>query len=756
MRENIEGFILTGTNGAPGPVLCGVQASGRLDGVLFELTLRQTYRNTLDRVLEVVYSFPLPVQAVLLGFAAELNGQRKVGMVTARAWAERRYEQAMTEGDAPVMLEAQSGGLHTANIGNLKPGDEIVLEIRFAQLLAFEQGRLRLAIPTTIAPRYGNPQATGLRPQQVPVPSVLAEYPLALSVMIGASLAQAAVECPTHAFAHRQVGRELLLDLQAGAFLDRDVVLVLTPREPCPSLLVQGRDAVSGSAPHVMLAAFQTRPAPGRGPIAMKLLVDCSGSMAGDSIASARRALLGVLDQLEDSDQVSLSRFGSSVEHLQPPAYAKAGLRQRLAQAVKAIDATLGGTEMLGGLKAAFGLRHAPTCSPDVLLITDGQIWNAQPMIDAARASGHRVFAIGVGTAPAEGVLRQLAEATGGACEFATPGESLEAAAQRMLARVRQVPMRELQVDWGQTPAWQSAVPASAFGGDTVIAFAGFAAAPAGRAVKLLATSQDGTVAELARGEAAAPVPHDSLARLAASRRLAQIGDQEVVRFAVAYGLLTRNTNCVLVHQRAEADKAATQAELHRVESMLAAGWGATSSVFDTAMFLCAASGDSPSPAAAPARINAIRMAKLPFDVRASQSVVPEVARPSQVPLQALAEAVADYLDQGQDLAGLPSRMGEFRLHALIRQAKARAVALGIDKVGFWLVLAQWVNDRDDGILAAWIEDMLRPGLAKVPASLRDAVQQVLDELLGEVPLDGWPPAGTRRQAENGLGAVRT
>ena len=43
-------------HGAPAPVLTGVQADGRLDGVLFELTLRQTYRNTSDRVLEVVLS----------------------------------------------------------------------------------------------------------------------------------------------------------------------------------------------------------------------------------------------------------------------------------------------------------------------------------------------------------------------------------------------------------------------------------------------------------------------------------------------------------------------------------------------------------------------------------------------------------------------------------------------------------------------------------------------------------------------------
>ncbi len=153
MNKETNVFGLASRNaGAPAPVLCRVQANGRLDGVLFDLTLRQTYRNTGDSVLEVVYTFPLPRQAVLLGFASELNGERKVGTIVANRAAERQYEDALAEGDAPVMVEALDHGLHTANIGNLKPGDEMVLEVRFAQLLAFEQGRLRLAIPTTIAP----------------------------------------------------------------------------------------------------------------------------------------------------------------------------------------------------------------------------------------------------------------------------------------------------------------------------------------------------------------------------------------------------------------------------------------------------------------------------------------------------------------------------------------------------------------------------------------------------------------------------
>ena len=174
MNDETKAFGLASREtGAAAPVLTGVRANGRLDGVLFDLTLRQTYRNTSDSVLEVVYTFPLPTQAVLLGFASELNGERKVGTVVAKRAAERQYEEALAEGDAPVMVEALADGLHTANIGNLKPGDELVLEVRFAQLLSFEQGRLRLAIPTTIAPRYGNAESAGLQPQQVPHASLL-------------------------------------------------------------------------------------------------------------------------------------------------------------------------------------------------------------------------------------------------------------------------------------------------------------------------------------------------------------------------------------------------------------------------------------------------------------------------------------------------------------------------------------------------------------------------------------------------------
>ncbi len=64
------------TDGDQAPLLTGVDASGQLDGLMFTLTLRQTWRNTGPRKLELVYSFPLPAQAVLLGFSAEFDDRR--------------------------------------------------------------------------------------------------------------------------------------------------------------------------------------------------------------------------------------------------------------------------------------------------------------------------------------------------------------------------------------------------------------------------------------------------------------------------------------------------------------------------------------------------------------------------------------------------------------------------------------------------------------------------------------------------------
>lgn len=736
MNDDKSAFALASRDeSAPAPVLAGVRATGRLDGVLFDLTLRQTYRNTSDRVLEVVYTFPLPPHSVLLGFASELNGARQVGTVVAKRAAERQYEVALADGDAPVMLEALGDGLHTANIGNLKPGDELVLEVRFVQLQRMEQGRIRLAIPTTIAPRYGNPAAAGLQPQQVPQSSLAVEYPLDLSVTVGGTLERGSVECPTHRFTRTAAEDGLRLDLAPGAWLDRDVVVVVHPREPMPSLVIQAHDAVSATAPVVMLAALQPPLAEARKNIVLKLLVDCSGSMGGDSMACARVVLQSALAGLTDQDHASVSRFGSTTEHLLSPTPCTPATLRRLKPMVDGIDADLGGTEMVEALKAVFALRVPDgSAGSDVLLLTDGEIWNADEVIAAARASRHRVFAVGVGSAPASGVLRSLAEATGGACEFATPGESLHAAAARMLVRIRQPLWRQARIEWGTQPTWQTPLPANVFGGDTVIGFAGLPPGVPAPRVRLMATNEHGVDTELARGEAVDSSPGDVLARMACASRLEAANDEDVRVLAVSYQLMSEHTNCILVHERAEADKSSQEAELHRVRSMLAAGWGGVGSVTSHAphadslsiapvVIRMSSHAASPSPKA--------RFSRHTVDGSAFESMKAreDLHRPAW--LDGILATVVEHLSSVGTAHGLAVRCIAFGQPGDVQRAVDRAVDLGLDVDEAWLLLAHWANSHAVYPGESASADALRVHLAGIDATLTARCLALYESLLG-------------------------
>ena len=65
----------------------------------------------------------------------------------------------------------------------------------------------------------------------------------------------------------------------------------MQPPEQQPSFVVRAHDERSDTAPLVALAALRPPSAPRREGIALKILVDCSGSMGGDSIESARVVL---------------------------------------------------------------------------------------------------------------------------------------------------------------------------------------------------------------------------------------------------------------------------------------------------------------------------------------------------------------------------------------------------------------------------------------------------------------------------------
>ncbi|NCY08393.1 MAG: hypothetical protein EBX30_14570 [Betaproteobacteria bacterium] len=136
-------------------LLKGARLYGQLEAGLLKAALTQRYINPGDADLEVVYTFPLPFYATITEVFATIGDKQLKGVVKANKEAERDYETAISQGDSAVLIEVTGDGLYTANLGNLRPGEQLTVSMHFVQIIDWYQDQARLMFPTTIAPRYG-------------------------------------------------------------------------------------------------------------------------------------------------------------------------------------------------------------------------------------------------------------------------------------------------------------------------------------------------------------------------------------------------------------------------------------------------------------------------------------------------------------------------------------------------------------------------------------------------------------------------
>nr|WP_255527246.1 VWA domain-containing protein [Methylococcus sp. BF19-07] len=147
----------------------------------------------------------------------------------------------------------------------------------------------------------------------------------------------------------------LRVRLDKRAFLDRDFILTLASNKVQSSCIV-----IPDGDGHVALASLRIPQIPEleRQPLALKLVIDCSGSMAGTSIAQARKAALAILDQLRSGDSFNITLFGSDYKHFfRTMVPASAHYITEAWNLIDGMDADMGGTEMEEALNGVFALK---------------------------------------------------------------------------------------------------------------------------------------------------------------------------------------------------------------------------------------------------------------------------------------------------------------------------------------------------------------------------------------------------------------
>jgi Ca-activated chloride channel family protein len=171
-----------------------------------------------------------------------------------------------------------------------------------------------------------------------------------------------------------------------------------------------------------------------RAPVNLAVVLDRSGSMAGEKIEACRRAARQLVKSLDERDRFALVTFGSDATTLIASTLATPDAKERMLAAIDGI-AEMGGTNISGGLEAGLAelVAHRKDFnSSRIVLLSDGQANEGVSDPVGLQALARRIAAqdvtlssIGVGLDFNEYVLESLAEHGGGAYHFLEDAERL-------------------------------------------------------------------------------------------------------------------------------------------------------------------------------------------------------------------------------------------------------------------------------------------------------------------------------------------
>jgi len=576
--------------------LQGVKINGRLQGSATELTVLQRYRNDESKPIEAVYLFPLPSEAAVTGLEVRVGDRTLKAEIDEREAAFERYDDALREGHGAVLLDQERPNVFQVSVGSILPGQTVLVEIRLALLADSWDRGVRLMIPSTISPRYtpASLPPDVLREIERTTPPYALEVPFGMSIELSVEMASAirAIESPSHPVRTEIDGARARVVFSRGEeAMDRDFVLTVETAEPNrAAAFVARRDGRD----HLLVELRPDLPIPLKIPRDLLFLVDCSGSMNGDSIDQARRAVELCLRALNAGDRFQVVRFGNSHRSLFPDfqTYSQETLDQAV-QLVRAMEADLGGTEILAALTSS--VKPAKGGSLDVIVLTDGEVSNETQVLAFAKKhrGAVRFFSFGIGAGSSESLVRGLARESGGEAEFIHPGERIEEKVLRQFGRISSPALSEISLDWGGLKVEQAPTalpPVFSGGAFRVMARLGKGvSAPEGTAVHLLGTTATGPVkwtATLALASEANAIPllwaRERIRDLEAGfgvaagsrqKRGAEPGKRAMVTISKEYGVLCSETSFVAVVERPDAERTSGEVELRRVPVMVTAGW---------------------------------------------------------------------------------------------------------------------------------------------------------------------------------------
>ena len=306
--------------------------------------------------LEAQMVVPVPDGAVLRGFTFQGGAAEPTAELLTKEEARRTYDAIVAKVRDPAILEFIGCNLIKSSVFPVPARSGQKVRAIYEHLLPRDGDRVDFVMPRSESIDYRVPWRIGIKiKSKVPIGTVYS---------------------PSHRIETvRQNGSSVTAKLSAGASTQPGpfrLSYLLQRAEMAASLLAYP-DAKIGGGYFLLLAGAPARPAAAP-PMKREviLVLDRSGSMAGEKLEQARAAALQVLEGLDDGESFNLIVYNESVESFAPEPVVKNEETMRSARAYIRGLRVRGGTNLHDALQEALRMKTARGALPIVLFLTDG------------------------------------------------------------------------------------------------------------------------------------------------------------------------------------------------------------------------------------------------------------------------------------------------------------------------------------------------------------------------------------------------
>ncbi|QDT07512.1 Vault protein inter-alpha-trypsin [Rubripirellula lacrimiformis] len=403
----------------------------------------QTFVNRENRIVEALYTFPVPRGASVSNFSMWIGGKEMIGEVVEKQRAREIYDSYKRVKRDPGLLEQVDFKQFEMRIFPIPAGAQQRVRIEYYQELNLDHDWGTYVYPlATVA--GGEPIDSKVQGRFSMNVNVLSEVPIKAFKSESHTDDFVIVE-------HTDQYAQAAMELTAGD-LSRDIVMAFQTKRPRT-----GIDVVT-SRPAGEDGYFMMTVTPGEDlsstiePMDYVFLLDISGSMARDQkMEISRRSVMAFIESLGDEDRFDCLAFNLTPTPLfqQTKPANKANLTA--AAEFFAAQRARGGTVLGPALRSAYAYRDSDR-PLNVVLLSDGltQTGESDELMSliGSRPEGVRVFCVGVGNEVNRPLLSQLASQAGGLAAFVSTEDSFSRQAHLMRQKLVRPAIEDLSVQF--------------------------------------------------------------------------------------------------------------------------------------------------------------------------------------------------------------------------------------------------------------------------------------------------------------------